>query len=219
MNNMELWDKVSRPPKSALKTIRGGRLSGMTDISPQWRYEALTEHFGQCGVGWYYTIDKLWLEQGEGVEQCAFAEISFYYKADNPSGWSQQIKGIGGASFVAQEKKGPHTSDECYKMAVTDAISVAVKMLGFGAEIYAGRYDGSKYIEAPKEKEEKKKTSADLEEYLETLKPFSKLQKTWEDNKDRWQKILEKSEWKKLENYYKQLEDVEKEKTEDEPAF
>ena len=47
--------------------------------------------------------------------------------------------------MIAKEKNGPHTSDECYKMAVTDAISTAIKMLGVGADIYAGKWDGTKY--------------------------------------------------------------------------
>lgn len=38
-------------------------------------------------------------------------------------------------------KGSPETSDECYKMAYTDAISVAAKALGIGADVYwaAGR--------------------------------------------------------------------------------
>ena len=59
----------------------------------------------------------------------------------------QMIPGIGGSMFVASEKAGLRTNDECYKMAVTDALSVAMKMLGVGADIYMGRYDGSKYAE------------------------------------------------------------------------
>jgi uncharacterized protein YajQ (UPF0234 family) len=35
-------------------------------------------------------------------------------------------------------------------MAVTDAISVAMKMLGVAADIYAGKFDGSKYLRETK---------------------------------------------------------------------
>jgi len=52
--------------------------------------------------------------------------------------------------MISKEKDYLYTNDECYKMAVTDALSVAFKALGFGAEIYAGRWDGSKYLEKPK---------------------------------------------------------------------
>lgn len=117
----------------------------MTDINPQWRYHVLTEVFGSCGTGWKYTIDKLWLEQG-GNETCAFAMVSLYVKISG-SDWSDAIPGIGGSKLVASESSGPHTSDECFKMAVTDALSVACKMLGVAADIYAGLWDGSKYIE------------------------------------------------------------------------
>lgn len=46
--------------------------------------------------------------------------------------------------YVANEKNGPYTSDECYKMALTDAISVACKALGVAADVYWDS-DRSKY--------------------------------------------------------------------------
>jgi hypothetical protein len=45
--------------------------------------------------------------------------------------------------LIVKESAGLHTSDECYKMAVTDALSVACKVLGMGASIYW--FAGSKY--------------------------------------------------------------------------
>ena len=54
------------------------------------------------------------------------------------------IYGTGGSSFVAQEKNGPYMSDECFKMALTDAISVAAKALGIGADVYFDQ-DRTKY--------------------------------------------------------------------------
>ena len=34
MGNLDLYEKVRSVPDSAKKTIKGGRTSGMTDISP-----------------------------------------------------------------------------------------------------------------------------------------------------------------------------------------
>ena len=34
---MEIYNSLSRPPKDALKQITGGKLSGKTDINPQWK--------------------------------------------------------------------------------------------------------------------------------------------------------------------------------------
>ena len=146
MDNMRIWNAVKRPPKEALKSITGGRLSGMTDIKPQWRYQAMTELFGPCGDGWKYTIDRLWTEPGNEGQVMAFAQVSLYV-ARNAGAWSDAIPGVGGSMLVTKEKAGLHTSDEGYKMAITDALSTAMKILGVGADIYSGMWDGSKYKE------------------------------------------------------------------------
>jgi hypothetical protein len=146
MANLDFWSKVKQPPATALKQIAGGRLKNMTDINPQWRYEALTEHFGMCGVGWKWEIVELWAQDLENKEIMAHAKIHLYVKVDGQ--WSDPIPGIGGNKLVEKEKEGYHVSDEGYKMAVTDALSVAAKMLGIGSDIYMGRWDGSKYKDA-----------------------------------------------------------------------
>jgi hypothetical protein len=142
-----LWDKLNQPPTWALKSITGGRLKGKTDINPQWRYRALTEELGVCGIGWKYTIEKLWTEPGTNGQVIAFALINLYVNEEN--GWSEPIPGIGGSMLIEEESKGLHTSDEGYKMAVTDALSVACKMLGVASDIYMGLWDGSKYRNVP----------------------------------------------------------------------
>ena len=143
MSNTKIWDSFSQPPRSALKQITGGRLKGMTDINPQWRYRALTEQFGPCGIGWRFTVDKLWTEKSVGEEVMCFAQVSLFVKVSDV--WSEAIPGIGGSTMIAMEKNGLHGSDECYKMAVTDALSVALKMLGIASDIYMGLWDGTKY--------------------------------------------------------------------------
>jgi len=145
---MAYWNALSHPPASALREIRGGRLNGKTDINPQWRYQAMTETFGPCGVGWKYEIEQLWTEPGTEGQVCAFARINLYVTDSNDT-WSKPIPGIGGSMLIESEKAGLHTSDEAYKMAVTDALSVAMKMLGVGAAIYAGAWDGTKYRDTP----------------------------------------------------------------------
>ena len=142
--NTTIYDAVCRPPKAALKTIKGGRLRGMTDINPQWRYRILTEQFSPCGVGWRYTIDRVWTEATGGNTICVFAMVSLYIKDGEK--WGGPIPGIGGNQLVEKEKTGWHVNDECFKMAVTDALRVACKALGVGADIYMGRWDGSKYV-------------------------------------------------------------------------
>jgi hypothetical protein len=107
-----------------------------------WRLKTLTEQFGICGIGWKYEIAEKKLEQGSNGEIAAFVDINLYIKVDGE--WSAAIPGTGGSSFVAKEKNGLYTSDECFKMALTDAISVSCKALGFGADVYWDK-DRTKY--------------------------------------------------------------------------
>ena len=133
MSNMDIYDKFKVTPDNAKKTIKGGRISGFTDINPMYRIMRLTEMFGPCGIGWYYTADRKWIEQA-GEEILCFVDISLYIKVDGE--WSKPIAGTGGNTLLAKETKGLKASDECYKMATTDAISVACKQLGIGADVY-----------------------------------------------------------------------------------
>ena len=142
-DNMRIYNAVRAVPEEAKRAITAGRLKGKTDINPMWRIKALTEQFGPCGDGWGYTIDRLWIEEGAKGEKCAFAQISLWYKQEDGTR-SEPVVGIGGNMLVANEKNGLYTSDECYKMALTDAISVACKALGFGADVYWSA-DSTKY--------------------------------------------------------------------------
>lgn len=134
MENLELYNAVKAVPENAKKTIKGGRLKDMTDINPMWRIMTLTEKFGICGIGWKYTIEKETIIEGANGEKAAFVSINLYIKeGDN---WSDAIPGSGGSMFVTKEKAGLYVSDECFKMALTDALSVACKALGIGADVY-----------------------------------------------------------------------------------
>lgn len=141
-NNLELYNLVRKVPENAQKEIKGGRLNGMTDINAQWRIEKLTEVFGPCGYGWKTKIVDMQLREGYNSEQKAFVVIELYVLKDGK--WSEPIMGIGGSTFVEKNNSGYYTNDECFKMAYTDAISVACKALGFGADIYWNTSD-SKY--------------------------------------------------------------------------
>lgn len=146
MENMRIYETVRQAPENALKPITGGRLNGKTDINPMWRIKALTEQFGPCGIGWKYEILRQWLEPGANGEIAAFCDVSLYIKESGE--WSGAIPGTGGSMFVARERSGLFVNDECFKMALTDALSVACKALGFGAEVYWDR-DTTKYSKPP----------------------------------------------------------------------
>lgn len=142
MENMSIYERVRECPQNALKAIQAGRLRGKSDINPMWRIKMLTEIFGPAGIGWYYDITRQWTEAGANGEIAAFVNINLYVKIGDE--WSKPIQGNGGSMLVTQEKNGLYTDDDAFKKALTDAISVSCKALGFAANVYWDQ-DGTKY--------------------------------------------------------------------------
>lgn len=168
MANLDIYNKTKVVPKEALTEIKAGRLKGKSNINPQWRIYKLTEMFGPCGVGWKYKITKQWIEEGANNEKAAFVNVDLFIKVNGE--WSDEIPGNGGSSFVVNETKGLHTSDEAYKMALTDAISVSCKALGVAADVYWG--EGDKYTEQSRKALQEEETAKERLE--KSIKEFKK---------------------------------------------
>ena len=152
--NLSIYERVRSVPKEAKKEIEAGRLKGKNDINPMWRIKKLTEEFGPAGFGWYTEIVRTWTEASESGEMAVFVDIHLFVKKDGE--WSKPIYGNGGNRLVANEKKYengqqvyiPYLDDDAYKKAYTDAISVAAKALGIGADVYFEK-DITKYDSQP----------------------------------------------------------------------
>lgn len=157
-DNLQIYEASRAVPKNAKKPILGGRLTGKTDINPMFRIKKLTELFGPCGIGWKTEIVKKELVIGANNEMVAFVDINLYIKVGDS--WSDAIPGTGGSSFIAIEKGKLYTSDECYKMAYTDALSVSCKLLGIGADVY-WEEDRTKYTKDPETTPEPKQKKQD----------------------------------------------------------
>lgn len=170
-DNLELYNKVREVPREAQKNFNNGRFQG-TDINPMWRIKELTTQFGMCGIGWYYEIvDKSVETIMASDDVVASVEIKLYVKVDGE--WSKPITGIGGSKLASSERKGLYVNDDCFKMCVTDAISVACKQLGFGADIY-WQNDNDKYTDTkrdaepePAPKTERKKLQDELQKFAD----------------------------------------------------
>lgn len=160
-NKDAIYSQLKEVPQKYLKTIAAGRLKGMSDIKPQWRILRLTEVFGACGIGWKVQNLKFTYEKIENEVVCN-CYLEFLYKLNNE--WSEPIPGVGGSNFstyenktnyeTKQKEKVLYVSDEAEKMAYTDAISVATKMIGLASDVYMGH--GGKYDTPTPPKEEPK---------------------------------------------------------------
>lgn len=174
MDNMKYYNESRKVPDEAQKSFNNGSFSG-TDINPMWRIKKMTEMFGPCGIGWYYEIVSERAEEHHDMTM-AIVDINLYIKVDGE--WSKPIYGTGGNQLVKSTKNGPKASDEGYKMALTDALSVACKALGVGADIYFSKdktkytdYASSGSTEAAKEAGEKKLEQMNAETSKAAEKP------------------------------------------------
>ena len=149
-DNLSIYERVRSVPTEAKKAIEAGRLKGKSDINPMWRIKKLTEVFGPVGFGWYTEVVKTWTEVDENSDAAVFVDINLFVKKDGE--WSKPIYGNGGNKLISHERKYesgtqvlvPYLDDDAYKKAYTDAISVAAKALGVGADVYFEK-DVTKY--------------------------------------------------------------------------
>lgn len=133
-DNMRFYAAMKECPENAKKPIGGGKLKGKTDINPMWRIKKLTETFGPCGEGWKTENAQYWTTPGAGGEVVAWCSLELRYKEGED--WSIPVLGIGGAMLVDTQQGKLTTNDDAFKMAYTDAISVACKALGMAADVY-----------------------------------------------------------------------------------
>lgn len=141
MSKLETYMNLATPPPDALKPIEFGALKGKSDINPQWRYEALTKEFGVCGVGWKFEVVSHETVPVNSGEIMVFVLVHLYVKVNDE--WSAPIPGYGGDYIIKKDKNGIHGNDEAFKMATTDALGTAAKMLGVAADVYRGKLNGA----------------------------------------------------------------------------
>ena len=143
-DNLHIYKQVRSVPEDAQKPFESSWGKKLTEINGMWRIQKLTELFGPCGEGWFTEVTRQERVDFPNGEVCVFTDINLYLKDTKTGRWSKPIRGTGGNRLVLKNADGLFIDDEAYKKAYTDALGIACKALGFGADIYWGRND-SKY--------------------------------------------------------------------------
>lgn len=184
MTGIERFDVLSDVPADALKEITGGNLKGFSDINPQWRIRRMTEVYGQCGDGWkiskpeFTVIDGV---DGEKMVHCTLG-VSIY----RDQNWGPDIPGVGGSKLIKKQTSGLKFDDEAFKMAETDALSVAFKKLGVASIVYEGKWDSKYSKDEPFRKDSKLTILEELERSNLSIEHKTYLQSEYnkKQNKD-----------------------------------
>ncbi len=137
MNNLDLWNRVSKSDPKYLKQISFGSRS-FTAIDPQYQIRCATEQFGPVGVGWGWLNVTRVVELSNG-DSAVLADVSI---------WTENKDNIFGP-FTGCRKffdanKG-RLAEDAPKMAITDGLTKALSHLGFNADVFLGEMDGNKY--------------------------------------------------------------------------
>lgn len=133
-DNMALWRAVeTTDPRHTKKVNQRG---GFTAIGANYQIMKATEQWGPLGIGWGYDAsDPLF-------HDClVFVSVTLWH-GDRANRFGPVH---GGAEW--KSPKG-HLDSDAPKKAGTDGLTKLLSQLGFNADVFLGRFDDNKYVEA-----------------------------------------------------------------------
>lgn len=162
MKGLDLWKQVEKTdPKYTKSFSRAGGFSG-TAINATYLIRRATELWGPMGGDWGHEVADEKYVPGHGDTVIHVLRIKFRH----PHGI---VEAYGQTTFVGTNKNGPFTDEEAPKKSLTDAITKALSMLGFAADVHLGLFDDNKYVN-------------DRKAELASVKPVSQ---------DEWEKLTD----------------------------
>jgi len=150
---MILWEWVEKTdPKQTKKFKRPGGFEG-TAINATYQVKRATELWGPIGGDWGYEI------VGEGIlngkllstgepEQIHRIVLEVYSPNPQNPDSPRKVKHYGMTTFVGENKRGVFTDEDAPKKSLTDALTKALSMWGFSADVHMGLFDDNKYVES-----------------------------------------------------------------------
>jgi len=139
-DNMELWKQVCTTDPATTKHVK--QRGGFTAIDAQSQLKRATELWGPYGSTW-------------GVKECKYTHID----TDNKDGHKSIIEVMLEAVFycpygtfeIATDISYRIGGDTCKKL-LTDLTTKALSKLGFNSDVFEGKFDDNKYVNAVKKK-------------------------------------------------------------------
>jgi hypothetical protein len=136
-DNMKLWNAVEKTDPNYTKHV--SQRGGFTAISANYQIMQATKQFGSIGIGWGYIA-------GDPIfhETLIYIPVTF---------WHGDRSNTFGPMLGCEEWKDRNgrVDSDASKKATTDAITKLLSQLGFSADVFLGKYDDQKYVEALRE--------------------------------------------------------------------
>ena len=142
-NNLKLWEMVeTTDPEFTTKVNQRG---GFTAIGAQYQIKNATEVFGSFGHGFGVKDEKYTPILNDTL---IVYTATFFYKLDVEEEDGVLIVGEFPISSSIKVMMGNRLDDDCIKKVQTDAITKGLSRLGFNADVFMGRFDDNKYVNA-----------------------------------------------------------------------
>ncbi|MEN3238597.1 hypothetical protein PUR29_34725 [Methylobacterium ajmalii] len=158
-DNLKIWNNAqATDPKFTKEFKKGGGFSG-TAINATWMAKRATETFGPIGIGWGVTIVEENIHDVGDGKKLHVLRIKLWYMLDGKRG---EVEHFGQTMLVDKRQSGTFVDEEAPKKSLTDAMTKALSLLGFAADVHMGMYDDNKYVNAVgKHFEEQRKIEAE----------------------------------------------------------
>lgn len=151
LQGLDLWTKLERTDPAATKRFDKGSFKG-TAVDPVYNLKRVTEALGPVGFAWGWRIVKdelVKFEEGDEPTWIHTAIVRAWFRQED--GAVQEVEHVGqtiAARYVGRgQQRRFFVDDEYAKKSVTDALSKIMLSLGASADVWLGRFDGSKYAE------------------------------------------------------------------------
>lgn len=140
MNNLDLWNRVSKTNPSHTKKTKIGGLQ-ITSIDQQHQIFEVTKEFGSYGSKWGFKNIELSYELVDRFNLIVFKGTFFF-----PDGEFEIIN----SCKLYMDRNLTMIDDNFAKKIETDALTKAISKLGFNADIFMGKFDDVRYVEEMK---------------------------------------------------------------------
>lgn len=146
MTNLAIWDRVCKTDPAMTERVNFGAFK-FTTIDAQYQVKQATEVFGPCGTGWGIRNQRFEMLTVDPTDAhynllCFTAEL--WYKLDGKEGVYEIAADI---ELFENTKNGWKRVSDPMKKVRTDALTKGLSWLGFGADVFMGKFDDHKYVQ------------------------------------------------------------------------
>lgn len=140
--NLEVWNKVRTPLTGATKRVTGAGRQAFTSIDPMYLTEKATQIFGMYGLDWGLSESTFDFESMREADLVIHHATFFFYRDGRRGEFpiSNSMK-----THMGRDAKR-RIDEDFVKKVETNTIGKALSRLGFGADIYMGRFDDAAYV-------------------------------------------------------------------------